>query len=118
MVENAFCNGLEIVFETWEKSGARLGLKISDDAIKNDILVGNVVIGPEADNVEAVKIFHSIWGKPNCKLRRFQVRGERFTNRPVEFTFNNFGLSHRMGKSKNLWRYQMTLAQVISLFQS
>jgi hypothetical protein len=64
---------LKIVFETWSKGSARLGLKITDDAIKNDVLVGNVVIGPEADNPEDVKIFHTIWGKSNCKLRRFQV---------------------------------------------
>jgi len=73
LVEHTFNNGLKVVFQTWSKETARLGLKICDEAIKNDVLVGNVVIGPEADDLVAVKTFHNLWGKQNCKLRRFQV---------------------------------------------
>ena len=54
LMEHAFAGGLKFPIQSWSKKTAFLGIEVEETALAADLAQGNVVIGPEADNVAEV----------------------------------------------------------------
>ena len=56
LVEHAFSGGLKFNLEKWSKKQAFLGINVGDDALAGGLPHGNVVVGPEANDLHEVTI--------------------------------------------------------------
>lgn len=65
---SAFNSGLTFPIESWKNKSAFLGLKIAQEAFGEDLPQGNVVIGPEADNL------HEVWKGLKSHFDRLQPK--------------------------------------------
>jgi hypothetical protein len=77
LVEHAFAGGLSFPIENWSKKNAFLGIKVEEGGLAGDLPQGNVVVGPEADNLHEVnsKTLFNIHSMKYCvtlKLFRYK----------------------------------------------
>ena len=72
---SAFDSGLSVAIESWKKKTAFLGLKITPEALVDDLPQGNVIIGPEADNLhEVIKHCNGYYRDPRISTLFFMPK--------------------------------------------
>ncbi len=54
LIEHAFSGGLKFNLESWSKKQAFLGIEVGLDALTGGLPQGNVVVGPEANDLHEV----------------------------------------------------------------